>query len=145
MPTNSNTAADPASSLKAIVDDASPFPNSEWQTRVGGYTQTPDKQVVFRNSGGKPSFPSIAIDFPAVQVQIRSGSSNGDYQEGYAVAIGVRDAVLGIPSGPAEYPELVSCLSRSHIMEMGRDDANRMSWIFNLDLIVAYDQSGYRD
>lgn len=150
MPIPATYTTDPASGLQALVDDASVMPDGFWATHVGGFAESAptagqaDKQVVFKNMGGQPPYPNIAIDFPTVQILIRGSAATGGYSEGYTVALKVRDALLGIPSSPTDYPELVSCRQQGHIQELGRDDRNRPCWSLNLSLILAYESVGYR-
>lgn len=146
--TDSSTAQSPARGLKSIVDVAAVinnFPNPlDWVVAVGGFTEDPDCQVIFRNTGGKSGEPSIALDYPSVQMLVRSSPGANGYETGYAVARAMVDALLGIPDGGTDYPELVSVTAIGHIQELGRDDKGRPQWSYNFQLIVAYETSGNR-
>lgn len=140
MPTDSATAVNPASGLKAIVDNLGTIIVDPWVSKVGGFIDAPDQQVVFKNRGGTMEM-AVAVDYPSVQVLVRSPS----YEAGYTMARACLDVLLGIPSGADQYPELTSVVGRGGIQELGRDDKNRELFSFNLQLIVSYDSSGYRD
>lgn len=144
MATNSATATSPANGLKNVVDTAA-VAFSPWITSVGGWSAEPDTQITFMNTGGKTPEPSIALDYPSVQVLVRGSASAGGYEAGYQMCIAVRDALLGLPTAGADYPELVSIIGMGHIVDLGRDDKVRPRWSFNFQLYVAYDASGYRD
>lgn len=139
MTTNSATAKDPASGLKAILDAAGVF-SGTWVCKTSRMTDEPGDQVVLINRGGRSEM-AVAVDYPKVQFIVRSASA----EDAYAMATKCRDALLRIPNGGTAYPELTSVVELGLTQDLGRDDKDRMLVSFNLQLIVSYDVSGYRD
>lgn len=148
IPGTSAEAVSPATGFLLLVKAAVVIANFQdapaWVIATGGFTQDPDRQVIFRNTGGRPGEPSIALDYPTVQLLVRSHPGAGGYDEGYAVTRAMVDALLGIPNGGLVYPELVSVTAIGHINDLGRDDKGRPQFSYNFQTIVSYASSGYR-
>lgn len=137
--TSSAAAPSYTGGLKAILDDAGTIDPS-FTLAIGGFSDSPNDQVILRQVGGRGEM-AVAVDYPIIQVLVRSL----DYETAYAQAVAVRDELVGIPSGPASYPELTSVVLQTQVQELGRDDKARIVFSCNLQLIVSYDQSGHRD
>lgn len=135
------TSVSPAYGLLQIVKTAEIL--GAYVGAVSKLTDTPDAQVAFLDRGGKPPLASIAIDYPAVQIIVR-GAPN-DYNGAYTMAQAVRDALLGIPDGGINYPNLTSVTGIGHLLPLGYDEKNRPQISFSLQLIVSYETSGFRD
>ena len=118
---------------------------SGWGQQISNFITEPDKQLVIRDTGGLPSELAVAVDYPSVQVLIRGKATAGGYTEAYAFAIAVRNALVGIPSRPALWTKLTSVTPRGHIQDLGKDDQARPVFSFNLQLILSFTTSGYRD
>lgn len=139
MTTDSSSALSYTEGLKALLDDVgASLPG--FTVKIGGFSDMPSDQTILRSVGGRGEM-AVAVDYPVVQVLTRSL----DYQGAYRQAVACRDALVGIASGPTSYPELTSVVLQTQVMELGRDEKNRIVFSFNLQLIVSYDQSGHRD
>lgn len=131
-----------------MVDAAAVLNNfnlgEDWITAVGGMVENPDGQITFLNTGGIGGEPSIALDYPSVQMVVRGKPNQGGYDEAYRVTRAMLDALLGFPTPSNDYPELISVTALGHINELPRDTKGRPSFTQNFRLIVAYETSGYR-
>lgn len=115
---------------------------TDWDFHVGRLTPDPDRQVVLRHSGGPAGEVKVAIDYPGVQILARG--ARGEYEAAYQILVSVKEALVAHP-GAAEYPEMTSITARGDIVDVGYDDKDRPQFSLNLQLIVTYDTSGYRD
>lgn len=135
----------PAMGIAEILRAFTPSLFTGWTLRIGRLVPAPDKVVAILDTGGVGAEPGMNIDYPTVQVLIRGDKSDSGYKDSYAKAAAVRDALLGIPSGPTVYPELTSCTQRGHITSMGYDDKDRPLWSLNFALITEPTIAGYRE
>ena len=134
----------PARGVRAILAAVSGF-TTGWQVATGQMLAAPDKMLVIRNTGGRAPEPNIAQDYPTVQIIGRGEKKAGGQEEIYQKMVAARRALLGIPSAPAAYPELSSCIGIGDITDVGYDDSDRPMYTLNLQLIVSYETSGYRE
>src|SRR6202042_992901 len=101
-------------------------------------------QLVVLGTGGKDPEIAVAVDYPTVQLICRGAAASGQYAQARGVLVAAKEALLGIPSAPTAWPELTLCSVRGDIQDLGYDSSNRPMFSLNLQLIVSYDQSGYR-
>lgn len=65
-----------------------------WSICVGRLLDSPDELLAIFDTGGFSPNTKWQLDFPTVQVIIRGGKD--EYAEGYAKALSIKDALLGI-------------------------------------------------
>jgi hypothetical protein len=128
--------------VAANVGVLAPGPGT-WPIYEGKFPDDTDQCMMVRDTGGPRPEVRVAIDYPSVQVLVRSGKS------GYIAAAGKADevklALHAIPSAPAQFPELTSCLLAGEKTFAGYDTDERPIWSINLNCIVSKDPEGYRD
>lgn len=137
----------PASGVLALLKVASGVlagSQDGWTFAVGDMLAKPNQFVSIRNIGGKSAEPGLAIDYPTVQILCRGDVGPNGYPDGYSKARAVRDALLGIPNGGTDYPELTMITQIGHIQDLGRDDQSRPLFSVNLQLTESRDTAGYR-
>jgi hypothetical protein len=134
----------PALGVINILKDTQGLPITGWTLAAGDLTDTPDKQLTARNSGGPSGEVAVAIDYPSVQLLCR-GTTGAGYAEAYALLEKCRQSLVGIPTGGTVYPELTGIICQGHIVQLMRDDKARPQFSLNLRLTVSYDTSGYRE
>lgn len=132
----------PGQGILAVLRAASGIVVDPWAVFVGVFTSDPDRQLTIRHIGGRAGEPSIAIDYPSIQLLCRGAP--GGYDEAYQKIWAARQALVAIPSAPAAYAELTSCTMLGDMVDLGLDDLRRPVFSQNLQLIVSYDTSGYR-
>lgn len=93
--------------------------------------------AVYEGPGRDPN-PKWALDFPAVQVIVRSAP--GAYTTGRAKAQAVKDALLGI--SPDSTTRGIAM--RGDINPLGQDESGRFEWSLNFQLTVEPATSGNR-
>lgn len=113
-----------------------------WSIQIGRIIDEPDTQIVIFATGGKPSEPKLAIDYPSVQVLVR-GSANG-YEAARQKIIDVKNALLGLPSQTVNGDRWDSVLAIGDIKGMGYDQKQRPSFVMNFSLIIEPATTGYR-
>ncbi len=113
-----------------------------WSIQIGRIVDEPDTQIVIFATGGKPSEPKLAIDYPSVQVLVR-GSANG-YEAARQKIIDVKNALLGLPSQTVNGDRWDSVLAIGDIKSMGYDQKQRPSFVMNFSLIIEPATTGYR-
>lgn len=101
--------------------------------------------IVIRNTGGISGEPSIAQDYPTVQLIARGAPGSGGQALTYQKLDICKQILLGIPSRPVLYPNLSSVTMRGEITDSGYDDKNRPLHTVNFQLIVFYESSGHRE
>jgi hypothetical protein len=65
-----------------------------WAIKIGQRTVTPEKQIALFDTGGSNPNTKFRLDFVHIQALVRAGKHN--YQEGFAKALEVKDALLGL-------------------------------------------------
>ena len=109
---------------------------SGWARKIGESPKTPDRIMVFSDTGGPPPNPRYALDFPTVQASIR-GVKGAGYAAARAEAKAVKDILLGITSQTmANGDRLVSVTLNSDIAYIGRDENERPLFTVNFALII---------
>lgn len=113
-----------------------------WPIFEGQFSETRDQCIMVRDVGGRPPEVKVAIDYPAVQVNVR-GDEEG-YMAAREKAQEIFVALHAIDSSPTPYPELTSCLGLQPVF-LGYDASKRPVWAVNFNCIVSKDPEGYRD
>lgn len=130
--------------LDILLSDTD-FEAGGWHIGIGQMADKPDRQLTIRHTGGPPGELAVAIDYPSVQVLARGQVSDGDlaYRKLWATKL----KLIGIPSSPAQWPQLTLCKAIGDIQNLGRDDSDRPMYSMNYSLIVSYEDgtSGNRD
>ena len=139
-----STAPSPARGLLLLLKEQTSLLTG-WHFATGRLVSSPDQMVVLANSGGLPAEPSVGQDYPKVQILCRGPKGSGGQEDAYLKLRDVRDALVGIPSRPATYPNLASVTQIGDIADVGFDDQDRPIYSLNLQLIVWYETSGYRE
>lgn len=101
---------------------------------TGESPPTPDKVVVLRDTTGEPPNPSWLLDYPGVQIEIRS--IRGGYIDAREMAQTLKDTLLGVTSQDILGDRLVAINLFSDIAFIGADASHRPIFTFNLALIV---------
>lgn len=135
----------PPKGILALLDAAGVKEAGAWHVATGRLVDKPDKMVVISSPGGRSSEPVVAQDYPTVQLLVRGAKGSGGQEAAYLKAKECRAALLGIPSRPTEYENLSSVTAIGDVTDVGYDDADRPIFSVNLQLIVFYETSGYRE
>lgn len=133
----------PAKGIHEILKNAPGFPGTGWTLGYGKMPADPDQYIAILDSGGQGGEVLVAIDYPRVQILVR-GAKNKGYDAAYDKINQARELLIAIPES-AHYPELDSCIGVGQILPLGEDDSKRPVFSQNLQLIVSYDTSGYRE
>lgn len=105
-----------------------------WRIWVAFLPDAPDTSIVLYDTGGRASNPAWLIDFPTVQVLVRG--KQGGYQDAWARAKMVKNALLGIPSRNVSDGRLVAINMLSDITFIGNDKVSRPELTINFALII---------
>lgn len=111
--------------------------SSGWSLHVNDLPDddgVPDTIVAIFNSGGSPSNPKWLLDFPHIQVRVRS-AVNG-YNAAWAKSVEIHDLLLGLPAQDVSGGRIDSITAIGHINPLGQDDKRRHSFSMNFALIV---------
>lgn len=131
------TTKSPAELIKDYVDGRVPSGElSGWAFFYGKLPASPDKVITLIDQGGLPGIPNLLVDFPGLQILVRGERGGVGYNTGWVMMRKIRDAVLGMPNHPAEFPELDGVTERGTIVPLGYDDSDRHTWSCNFNLIV---------
>jgi hypothetical protein len=138
IPTDGITAILVAANVGVIPPAA-----GDWPIYEGQFPSEVDQCIMVREFGGRSSEVRIAIDYPSVQILVR-GTERG-YVTSRAKIEDIFLALQGIPSAPAEYPELTSAVAVGGRTFAGYDEKGRPQWTVNFNLIESKNPQGYRD
>lgn len=134
----------PADKLAAITENAGLIGGATaFKLSVGGFNGTA-QEVTFIDSGGRAPEVKVAIDYPTVQVIVRGSKAGSGYTAAYAKAKEIFDLLQAIPTGPAQYPELASCIAVGFINWLGRDENSMPRFSLNWQLITSSAPIGNR-
>lgn len=114
-----------------------------WPHYLGILPTGVDQAVGILDRGGPSPEVLVAIDYPSVQILVRS-AKNG-YVACRRKAETIFEALQAIPGGGAEFPELTSCVAVGGITFVGYDTNERPVQSLNFNLIVSKPPEGYRD
>ena len=126
----------------AGVGVIAPTPNP-WPMFEGQLPADPDQCIMVRKPGGPRPEVKIAIDYPSIQVLVRS--TRQGYDEASDKVEEIKLALHAIPSSPVQFPDLTSCLLAGEPAFTGYDENNRPIWSANFNCIVSKNPEGYRD
>lgn len=129
--------------LKAHTPDLTEGGN--WHFAYGRLVEHSKPMIVVRNTGGRSAEPVIAQDYPTVQLIGRGVPGAGGAEDLYLKMRACRDALVGIPSRPPSWINLSSITAIGEITDVGFDDKDRAMFTLNLQLIVWFETSGYRE
>lgn len=98
------------------------------------------------NTGGASGEVMVAIDYPTVQLLGRGAKSGNSFDILYEKMKAAKLLLHGITetSGADAYPELVSCIVRGDIAQLGQDENQRPLMSLNFQLITAPADVGNR-
>ena len=99
-----------------------------------------DNCVAFLNTGGLGAEPSISLSHPSVQVLARGSVKADSYDTTWALLNQVENALLGIPTPQAQYPELMGVTWSSQIQDLGYDEMKRPLFSLNFRLEIEPEQ-----
>jgi hypothetical protein len=103
--------------------------------KIGRLPATPDVVMAIVDAPGQSPNPKWLLDYPAIQVLVRSGKDN--YDGAYTMAKSVKDALLGLYStNLTNGDRWVSCLMRGDINYIGPDENSRPMFSLNFGLIT---------
>lgn len=131
----------PAKGLKniilGIIASDNPSVWTDFSFTHGNLAES-DNQIAFLDSGGIGAEPNMNLDYFSCQCLIRGSAASGSYDKAYAAISAIKDALLGIPSNPINYPDLIACNMIGHILPLGFDENRRpvLSLNFRLHVIV---------
>jgi hypothetical protein len=120
-----------------VIAPGNPWPIFE------GQLGSADRCILVREPGGRTPEVRIAVNYPTIQVLVRGAKA--DYAVTRDKAEEVFLALQAIPSSPAQWAELTSCIAVGGITYVGQDVNERPQWSLNFNLIVSNDPEGYRD
>ena len=121
-------------SSEVTTDGSVAATSDRWAMKVGIMQDKPDRQVTLLDTGGY-SNPRWLLDYPTVQVIVRSGPEG--YEEGYSKARQVKDVLLGIQPQVFDTDNtLVGIMMQSDISFMHYDDSSRALFSINFRSIV---------
>lgn len=121
------------------LGEVAPTVLNGWGWSIGKMPDTPDtldKLITLIDQSGPTSFPHLLVDYPGLQVLVRSSRGGVGYNDSYLMARTIRDAILGMEGHPAEFPELDGVTERGNITPLGFDDKDRHVWSDNFQLLV---------
>lgn len=134
------TTNSPAGLLRDYIirylGDVAPTALNGWSWTIGKQTDVPDKLITLIDQSGPTSFPHLLVDYPGLQVLVRSQRGGTGYNDSYLMVRLIRDAILGMEGHPAEFPELDGVTERGNIAPLGNDDKDRFVWSSNYQLLV---------
>lgn len=116
-----------------------------WTVVVGRLPSSPDACVALMDASGPagPS-PKLLLDYPGLQVLVRSDKTDQGYATSYAQANKIRDFLIGLDGHPAEYPWLDGIVERgTGPIPVGWDELERHVWSNNFQLTVEPEPSVY--
>jgi hypothetical protein len=127
----------------AGLGEAAPTANP-WPIFEGQFPEETSQCILVKVNGGRQPEVRIAIDYPSLQILVRSSKMN--YVAARDKAQAIFDALQGIPSAPAAYPELTSVVAVNQPIFVGYEqDAERPVWSLNFNTIISKAPVGHRD
>ena len=116
-----------------------------WHFAYGRLVESTKPMIVVRNTGGISGESVVAQDYPSVQLIGRGNKGSGESERLWNKMFQCKEALVGIPSRPQAWINLSSVTLRGDITDVGYDDQDRPMFTLNLQLIVWYETSGYRE
>lgn len=130
-------ADSPAIQLAKVIDAADigkRTASHDWPIKVGPLPTTPDQVIGCVDAPGLSPNPKWALDYPAVQILVRTGTF--DYQAGYDKAREIKDALLGMDSVTIGDDRWVSTTMLGDISYLGPDENQRPTFALNFRAII---------
>ena len=124
----------PAVMLSGLVPGTIVGGATGWTLKIGKLITSPDKLIVFYDTGGNPPNPRWLVDFSHVMVHVRSSAN--DYGTAYAKMRDIRDCLLGLDSQDVGSDRLVSVTCLGDIAFLSYDDKERPLFSLNFRLII---------
>lgn len=117
--------------------------SSGWGLFGGALPDTPNNAIAVMQSGGLQPWAGYALDFPQIQVLVRSDAAA--YLTGRTKANAVKDALLGIDPQTADGDDWWGVTMISDITELGRDKQSRFLFSLNFQVFLAPANTGNRE
>jgi hypothetical protein len=109
---------------------------------VGAFPATIDEAVLVTLSGGRPPYPHLAINFPSLQIMVRSRPSG--YEAATEVMRIICNTLLGLTDTTLATDTYRSCNQLGDVIYIGRDDRERHLFSANFWFIVLPSDTGNR-
>lgn len=116
--------------------------NITFDLNVGQFPSTPDKAIVITPAGGRPPYPHLALNFPAVQIMVR-GKPSG-YLEASQEMSDICDVLLGMGTTLLTNDTYRSCNQMGDVIYLGQDERGRPIFSANFWFIVEPSSLGNR-
>lgn len=116
--------------------------SSGWSLHVGRLATSPDSCIACVDTGGLSPYPHIALNFPSVQVLVRSNP--GDYIGAHDKARDVIDALLGAGYAVINGDKWGGITQIGDLISLGYDDKNRAMFSANFSVRVEPSSTGNR-
>jgi hypothetical protein len=107
-----------------------------WDFKIGKLPSAPDRCIALIDQGGPAGFPHLLVDWPNIQVLVRSEKGGTGYLSSKLVMNKVRDIILGCPAHPTQFSELDGITERGQPVPLGFDDSDRHVWSYNVQCLV---------
>lgn len=120
--------------LLAAAGVGSITPNIEWSLNLSRMPASPNRQFSIVRTGGKPSDPKWALDYPSMQVMVRGNP--GDFIIARDKAQNAKDALLGLTSQTIGDTRWVSVTAIGDVNYLGYDENERPMLSVNFALII---------
>lgn len=134
---------DPCEGVKQILTAGITGTALTFNLNIGGWPSAPDKAILINQSGGRPPYPRLAINFPSVQVMVR-GKASG-YVEARDEMRKVCNILLGLGNITVTGGDIFrSCNQIGDVFNMGQDDNSRPMFSSNWWFIVIPSDLGNR-
>jgi len=121
---------------------AAPSPGL-WPIFEATFPDQTNQCILVKVTGGRQPEVRIAIDYPSMQILIRSMPQN--YIVARAKAEEIWQILQAIPSEPPAYPELTSAVAVTQPIFVGYDEEDLPVWSVNFNLIISKPPEGHRD
>ena len=105
-----------------------------WGIYVGVTPNDPNTIISIFDTGGLTPDPALDINYPGIQIIIRSNIN--DYSGGWAKAQQVKDRLLGFPGQSINGDVWASITMNSDILYLGQDDLFRPMFSLNFQAII---------
>lgn len=107
---------------------------SGWGIFIGAMPASPHTAILVNSTGGRNPFPHLLLNFPSIQVVVRSSSNGMD--AAYDKISACVDALLGMASQSVNSDVWRSCTQMGDIAFLGYDENQRPLYSANLSFIV---------
>lgn len=108
--------------------------NDQWNINIGKTIEEPDNCITIRQTGGTTPNPKWLLDYPSIQVIVRSGP-NG-FRDAWNKAQSVKNVLLGLPSQDLNGDRWVQVNMMGDVSDIGQDEKRRPRVSVNFRLII---------